>query len=414
MVSVILSVTNNNILDRTRSSVTALTDENVFSLNGTEKTESSRIPHLGVNMRGFYTSMADSREGFNTPFPNNYYETSFKLLSQGGAIDHVRYRFYWESYEKDPVAFIKEIENVAQSADKYGIKVIYDNHQFHTSSWLNSARGTGFPIYLFNSTGIKENSGGAPKYSSAETWWSNWWNRSIKSENGTDGWQLQANFLKKIVSTVNKYRSTLGYEILSEPQVHNKDQWEKIGKYNTFMTDELRKLTDRAIIYSMNIPIDLKSTIEVTPENMAKMVPKHEENVVFKMSLYGIPTDNYQSDKIQLFLNASRMAGAPLYVGEWNNVKRVASINEEGKKIWSIHPNLSDISQEEADMIVKQFGKYGIWGMSYWEWSFIPSDTPNFNLIKIVKDKVKGEPIIQPTKYFEIIKNAYNNIFQRT
>jgi hypothetical protein len=412
IVSLTVVAYNSLILYLTPPYVAALTDKDVFSINSTEKSDSSRIPHLGVNMRGFYTSMAESRQGFKNPFPSNYYDTSFKLLSQSGSIDHVRYRFYWESYEKDPIAFINEIEHVAQSADEYGIKVIYDNHQFHTSSWLNSARGTGFPTYLFNSTGVKENSGGAPKYSSADTWWSNWWNRTIKSDNGTDGWQLQANFLKKIVSTVNKHRSTLGYEILSEPQVHNKDQWEKIGKYNTFMTDELRKLTDRVIIYSMNIPIDLKSTIGVTSDNMAKMVPKHTENVVFKMSLYGIPTDSYQSDKIQLFLNASNIARVPLYVGEWNNVKRVPSINEEGKKIWSIHPNLSDISQQEADTIVKQFGAYKIWGMSYWEWSFIPSDTPNFNLIKITKDGVKGETIMQPTKYFEIIKRAYSSISQ--
>ena len=37
----------------------------------------------------------------------------------------------------------------------------------------------------------------------------------------------------------------LGYEILSEPQVHTKDQWTKIGKYNTFMADDLRKLTEQ-------------------------------------------------------------------------------------------------------------------------------------------------------------------------
>ena len=37
-----------------------------------------------------------------------------------------------------------ELEQVANAADKNGIKVIYDNHQWHTSSWLED-RGTGFP-----------------------------------------------------------------------------------------------------------------------------------------------------------------------------------------------------------------------------------------------------------------------------
>ena len=79
----------------------------------------------------------------------------------------------------------------------------------------------------------------------------------------------------------------------------------------------------------MNIPIDLKSEIKVNAENLAKMSPQNKENVVFKFALYGIPSDGYQKDKLQLFENASRMAGVPLYVGEWNNIKRVANIQRK-------------------------------------------------------------------------------------
>jgi hypothetical protein len=38
------------------------------------------------------------------------------------------------------------------------------------------------------------------------------------------------------------------------------------------------------------------------------MTPQNKQNVVFKFSLYGIPNDGYQSDKLQLFENASRLA----------------------------------------------------------------------------------------------------------
>lgn len=61
-----------------------------------------------------------------------------KFLSKSGIIDHVRFRFYWECYVKNPVQFIKEIKQAAKTADKYKLKVIYYNHQFHTSSWLES------------------------------------------------------------------------------------------------------------------------------------------------------------------------------------------------------------------------------------------------------------------------------------
>jgi hypothetical protein len=112
-----------------------------------------------------------------------------------------------------------------------------------------------------------------------------------------------------------KFANSSIFYILSEPQVHSADQWSKIGKYNTFITKELRKITNKTIIYSMNIPIDLKSEIKVNAENLAKMSPQNQENVVFKFSLYGIPSDGYQKDKLQLFENASRIAGMPLYVG---------------------------------------------------------------------------------------------------
>ena len=376
--------------------------------------QESNGAHLGVNMRGYYTSMPQSRD-FKFPFPDNYYDTSFRELSKANIIDHVRYRYYWESYVRNSSAFLNEIEEVANTADKYGLKIVYDNHQFHTSSWLNPSRGTGFPSFLFSDTVLyPQDGGGTAKSTAAQAWWTNWWDRSIKSINGTDGWTLQLNFLKRIVSIVDKHPSTLGYEILSEPQVHNVDQWSKIGKYNSFMTDELRGLTNKTIIYSMNIPIDLKSPIQVNAENLAKMTPQNKENVVFKFSLYGIPSDGYQNEKLELFENTSKLAGVPIYIGEWNNVKRVATYNEEGKLIWTIDETLSDINQAQANKIVGKFKEIGIWGLAFWEWSFVPNDTPNFNLVNVTSNKVTGKETMQTTEYFKIIENAYKEIFGQT
>jgi hypothetical protein len=49
-----------------------------------------------------------------------------------------------------------------------------------------------------------------------------------------------AEFLKKIVNSVDNHPSTLGYEILNEPQIHSDNQWKKVGEFNTFMVKELR------------------------------------------------------------------------------------------------------------------------------------------------------------------------------
>jgi hypothetical protein len=210
---------------------------------------------------------------------------------------------------------------------------------------------------------------------------------------------------------VDDHSSTLGYEILSEPQIHNKDQWAKIGKYNNFMTTELRKNTDKIIIYSINVPLDTKSLIEINGQNMAKIAPEDKKNIVLKMSLYGLPSLRYQSEKLELYLNASKITGIPLYIGEWNNVKRTAMVNEEGKRIWKIDANRSDINQKEANDIVDKFKDVGIWGMAYWEWSFVPNDTPNLNLVNTIYDSTTEEARLEPTKYFQLMKNAYRNSY---
>jgi hypothetical protein len=361
---------------------------------------------FGVNMKGYHTSMPQSRT-IGSLMPQNFFDNSFKLISEAG-MNHVRYVFYWEAYVRDPTNFMLELQSVAQAADKYNISVIYDNHQFHTSSWFNPQRGTGFPSFLFqNNPSYPPGNGGGPKYTPAKVWWTDWWNRAVVDTNGTDGWSRQAEFLEKIIGTLDSHQSTLGYEILSEPQVHSADQWEKIGKYNTFMVNELRKFTNKVLAYSMNIPVDLKSPINLTPENLAKMKPQNSTNIVFKISIYGLPTGSYQEQRLNTFLKASNITGVPLYIGEWNNVLREQTINEEGAAVFEINPFESDINQQEANLFVKTFKDLGIWGLAYWKWDYVLLETPNFNLISIGDN---GD--ITTNKYFRQLKVALESIYQ--
>src|SRR5919197_5080580 len=355
---------------------------------------------IGVAMRGYYTSRAQSQH-FKT-LPANYYEDSFRLITQAG-MNHVRYLFYWEAYEKNPSLFLRELTTVANTADKWGVKVLYDNHQWHTSSWFES-RGTGFPSFLFeNNSAYKKGGGGNTNDKSAKIWWTDWWNRSIKDTNGTDGWTLQANFLKKIVNAVDRNPSTLGYEILSEPHVDSIDEWDKVGKFNTFMTDELRKVTQKIIAYSQQVPASINAPkIKVTPENQAKMVPENITNVVFKISLYGVPTDPYHGARLAVLSKAGKLSGVPLYVGEWNNVER-----EKSEGVFKINPKKSDITQSEVNLFVQSFKKLKVWGWSYWQWNFKINKSPNFNLIE-----VNGNGTLQPTKYYEQLKNAIFNSYR--
>ncbi len=365
-------------------------------------------PYIGVNMRGVHTAVSETKSNISvTSLPPNYYEDSFRIFSEAG-MNHVRYTIYWEAYVVNPTSFMNELQILADTADKYGIKVIYDNHQFHTSSYLNPQRGNGFPSALLEGDPkFPYGAGGSPKYQSANLWWTDWWNRSIRDVNGTDGWVLLLGFLQRIVNAVDSHPSTLGYEILSEPQVHSPDQWEKIGTFNSFIINELRKITQKTLAYSMNIPVDLKSPIGVNPRNLADMAPTNKTNVVFKISLYGLPEpDTYQGDRLAIFLRTSEITQIPLYIGEWNNVLREATINEEGQRVFNINPERSDISQEEANLIVETFKDAGAWGMAYWQWRLQTHEVDNYNLVNATDSGIIGT-----TQYFDILRNAYQSAY---
>jgi Cellulase (glycosyl hydrolase family 5) len=354
-------------------------------------------PFIGVAMRGDNTSIKEN-EDRDTRAPSNYYEDSFRMIHDAG-MNHVRYLFYWESYEKNPELFMEELRTVANTADKWGISVLYDNHQWHTSSWLES-RGTGFPSFLFTAPELEQDSGGNTNDESAEFWWTNWWDRSVKDPNGNDGWSLQAQFLRKIVNELDSHQSTLGYEILSEPQIHSDDQWEKVGQFNTFIVNQLRQVTQKTIAYSQQVPASPNApNIEVTPENQAAMVPDNKNNVVFKISLYGVSTDDFQKSRLDGLVEAGRLAGVPLYVGEWNKVVR-----ERTGGAFQIDPEQSDLTEDDVNIFLQDFRNLRVWGWAYWQWNFIPRDVPNFNLISVSEDGT-----IQPTKYYEQLKNAISN-----
>jgi Cellulase (glycosyl hydrolase family 5) len=355
---------------------------------------------MGVAMRGNNTSEKQTEEN-DIVAPSNYYEQSFKLIHDAG-MNHVRYLFYWESYVKNPSQFLEELETVAETADKWGLKVLYDNHQWHTSSWLES-RATGFPSFLFEGNPeLEMDSGGNTNDDAARIWWTDWWDRSVRDANGNDGWTLLSQFLTTLVDTLDSHPSTVGYEILSEPQIHSDDQWAKVGQFNTYMVNELRKVTQKTIAFSQQVPASINApNIDVIPENQAQMVPANKNNVVFKISLYGVSTDSFQRARLDGLVEAAQLAGVPVYVGEWNNVVR-----EREGGVFRISPEESDLTQAETNLFLEDFKRIGVWGWAYWQWNFNSHRVPNFNLILISADGA-----VEPTKYYDQLRNAIAGVY---
>jgi len=358
----------------------------------------SSQPINGVVMKGAFVNMKQHDNG-SPEAPQDYIDDSLKMISKAG-LDHARFLFYWEAFERDPKAFMKEIESVAKAGDKYGVKIIYDNHQWHTSSWLEDI-GTGFPWSLFEDSKYSKGGGGNTPDKGAQVFWKDWWDRSVKDNEGKDGWTLMAEYLKKIVLAVDNHSSTLGYEILSEPHVDNTDQWSKIGKFNSFITEELRDITSKTIVYSMNVPVDLNSNINISPQNLAKMAPSSKQNTAFKISVYGVPDrDDYQKERFDLFLDTRDLTGVPLYIGEWNNVVRT----KEGG-VFKINPGASDFTNSNAGKILEAFKKEGVWGTAFWKWDYRDADTASFNLVNDESGK------LVPTKYFGILEDTVKKVY---
>src|SRR5215218_4838068 len=163
------------------------------------------------------------------------------------------------------------------------------------------------------------------------------------------------------------------------------------------------------------------------------MAPENKNNVVFKISVYGLPEENvFQRNKLETFTEASQIAGVPLYIGEWNNVKRELTTTDDGETIYQTNPESSDISQEETTLLVEKFKDLDVFGWAYWKWDFKEDKVANFNLITVEEvdgtevdgtevdgtevdgtevdgtevDGTEVDGIIQPTKYFEQLKNA--------
>jgi polyhydroxyalkanoate synthesis regulator phasin len=151
----------------------------------------------------------------------------------------------------------------------------------------------------------------------------------------------------------------------------------------------------------MNVPVDLKSNINISPQNLAKMAPSSKQNIAFKISVYGVPDrDDYQKERFDLFLDTRDLTGVPLYIGEWNNVVRT----KEGG-VFKINPGASDFTNTNAGKILEAFKKEGVLGTAFWKWDYRDADTASFNLVNDEGGK------LVPTKYFGILEDTVEKVY---
>jgi hypothetical protein len=231
------------------------------------------------------------REGGATVL-TEYVTESMKYMKANG-FNAARVPFYWEAYVANPSAFMAELDLIAKTAQENDICVFFDNHHFYTSSYwsLNvegKSDGRGFPSFVVKNFPARDND----YIKTAGPFWNAFLSNSI-SVNGRSVWDVQADFFKTVINKVDKYSSVAGYEILNEPHLFDKTQYEKLGNYNTYMAKEIREATNKKIFF------DRETTRGFTrePSLEPKIVPRGVSGLVYAPHMYTTPYPGTQADK---------------------------------------------------------------------------------------------------------------------
>jgi hypothetical protein len=325
---------------------------------------------FGVNFNCFRCATYQNRENMPEP-PDNYIDDSFKIFHEEG-INCIRVLIYWESYEHDPHEFFEELDHISSTAYNYNVLCIYDNHQWECSSYLGY--GIGFPTSLlkqyFHKDDPKKTSMNPPINEDLRNFWNNWWDRKFVAVDGKDGWDTQFDYLEKIVKRVKDNKSTLGFEILNEPQVHRWNDFKIVGNYHKYILEKLASITDKAFFLCWtNSSISIEN---ILPGEQIKIRPSStsiKNNLFYDIHPYppSIPM-------MTIYKTASLlMDNIPMYAGEFNSgIKKGVTV-------------------DETDFVkyVKLLKQFSANGCALWQWSYtVDNDHPAFNLTEIINGKI--------------------------
>jgi hypothetical protein len=263
----------------------------------------------------FMDPILGTREnGGTVRMPLNYVKDSMKYMQLNG-MNLARVPFYWESYVHDPVAFMNELELIAQAADANNMCVIFDNHHWYTTSYWNleilgNSDGRGFPSFVVKDFANKNND----YEDTAGPFWAAFLANKI-SVNGKGVWEVQAEFFTKVIQRVDNYKSVTGYEIINEPHLFDPSHYEKLGDYHTYMAKKIRAATDKKIVFDR----ETARGFTREPHSEYKIVPTGVSGVVYGPHLYAIPSAGSQGEKqLDNFAQWSRDWNMEILVGEWS------------------------------------------------------------------------------------------------
>jgi hypothetical protein len=324
----------------------------------------------------FMDAVLGTREnGGSVNMPLNYVRDSMKFMKANG-MNLVRVPFYWEAYVHDPVAFLNELELIAQAAEANDMCVIFDNHHWYTTSYwdleiVGNSDGRGFPSFVVKNFANRNND----YEDTAGPFWTAFLSNSI-SVNGRSVWDVQADFFAKVIGRVDKYNSVTGYEILNEPHLFASSQYEKLGDYHTYMAKKIRSMTDKKIVFDR----ETARGFTREPSSEYKIVPRGVSGIVYGPHLYAVPSAGTQGDKqLANFAQWSKEWGMEILIGEW-----------------------SAETSAETDTYLRAFEEHGF-AWTYYAWKPTQSRGGGASLY--------DSPIVDPTEALRQLQSAISRIY---
>jgi hypothetical protein len=175
----------------------------------------------------------------------------------------------------------------------------------------------------------------------AAPFWGAFLNNTIVID-GKNVWDIQAEFMAKVISKVDNYDSVAGYEILNEPHLFNVAQYDSLGNYHTYMAQKIRAISDKKIF----IDRETANGFQRNPNLEFKIVPQGIDGIVYSPHLYAVP-----------------VGGS----GGENQVNNFKSWAEE----WDVEIMVGEFSastQEDMNTFITTWKEAGF-GWTYWKWS---------------------------------------------
>lgn len=309
--------------------------------------------------------------------PSDYVNDTMKYI-KANDMNLVRVPFYWEAYVSWPAGFMNELELLAKAAEDNDVCVILDNHHWYTSSYFKnldlgkSGTPKGFPSFVmqgYPTTGDYETVAGA--------FWQDFLSNNITIA-GKSVWELQAEFLAKVINKVDSYDSIAGYEILNEPHLFDSSQYDMLGNYHSYMAGKIREISDKKIVFNRETARGFQRSSALED----KIVPQGVSGLVYGPHLYAVPTPGSQGEiQVNNFKQQSLDWGVELLVGEW-----------------------SAESQQDMDRFVTVFDD-NKFGWTYYKWS--ASRTVNGDSLgNVIYDSDRS----QPTIYLQYLVNSLESL----